>query len=283
MNTGYDKLVKAENALDYTLVAGVSANSFSFCIFDNSLKRFLAAGSEVFDGMHNNLQLVEKLEAVTGRRKELLMDYGKKILLHESERSTLVPWPLFDEKQADCYHHFNHVPDDGEQVCVNRLKNPEAYNLYSVPTNVVGVMENAFGPMEIRHHSGALTEGLLGRFKNVPGGAVTVVNVRSSAFDIVIIENQKLQLLNSFAFRTAEDFIYFLLFVFEQMKLNPETDAVLLSGNIAKSSRLYELLYRYIRNIDFIERPDAAEYSYVFDEVPQHYYYHLFQAALCEL
>jgi hypothetical protein len=269
--------------LDYTLVTGVSANSFSFCIFDNSLKRFLAAGSEVFDGMRNNLQLIEKLQIVTARRKELFMNFGKKILLYESERSTLVPWPLFDEKQADCYHHFNHVPDDDELVCANRLKNPEAYSVFSIPKSIVHVMEQAFGSMEVRHHSGALAEGLLARFKNVPGGAVTVVNVRSSAFDIIIIENQKLQLLNSYSYRTAEDFIYFLLFVFEQMNLNPETDAVLLSGNIDKSSRLYELLYRYIRNVDFIERPDAAEYSYVFDEMPKQYYYHLFQAALCEL
>ena len=50
---------------------------------------------------------------------------------------------------------------------------------------------------------------------------------------------------------------------------------------IEKSSPHYELLFRYIRHIDFATRNEAVHYSHVFDDIPGHAWYSLLNPVLC--
>jgi len=81
---------------------------------------------------------------------------------------------------------------------------------------------------------------------------------------------------NSFNYHSAEDFIYYLLFVCEQLHLNPETIEVVLLGEIEKNSTVYSLTQKYIRTIIFGERTDGAQYSYQLQTIPSNYYFTLF-------
>ena len=104
--------------------------------------------------------------------------------------------------------------------------------------------------------------------------------MHSERFEVLVINSGKLTFYNTFAYQTAEDFIYYLLFVFEQLKLNPETANVELLGELEKSSAVYQLLYKYIRNIKFGARPDAFDYSFKITSLPKQYYYSLFSQFL---
>ena len=53
-------------------------------------------------------------------------------------------------------------------------------------------------------------------------------------FEIIVIANKKLQLYNTFQFTSKEDFIYYVLFTAEQLKLNPEKFELLLLGSDRK-------------------------------------------------
>jgi len=59
-------------------------------------------------------------------------------------------------------------------------------------------------------------------------------------------------LFNSFEYQTKEDFIYYILFTAEQLKLNPETFKLQLLGEISEESDLFKIAYRYIRNISLM-------------------------------
>ena len=72
-------------------------------------------------------------------------------------------------------------------------------------------------------------------------------------FEIVVVQNQKLLLFNSFDFITKEDFIYYLLFTTEQLNLNPEHFKVQLLGLISEDSELFEIAYKYIRNVSLLD------------------------------
>ena len=75
------------------------------------------------------------------------------------------------------------------------------------------------------------------------------VHIQTDNFQIIAAKNQKLLLFNTFDYKTEEDFIYYLLFVAEQLNLNPETLQVKLFGTISKESNLYQVAYKYIRNV----------------------------------
>ena len=71
------------------------------------------------------------------------------------------------------------------------------------------------------------------------------------------IANQKLLLYNTFEYQTKEDFIYYLLFTAEQLQLNPEIFQLKLFGKISKENELYQIAYKYIRNVSlFFEHND---------------------------
>ena len=104
---------------------------------------------------------------------------------------------------------------------------------------------------------------------------------REEAFNMLIFDKKQLIYSNAFHFRAPEDVVYFVIFVMEQLNLNPEEIPVTLLGAIEKSSPNYELLFRYIRHIDFATRNEAMHYSHVFDDIPGHAWYALSNPVLC--
>ena len=108
------------------------------------------------------------------------------------------------------------------------------------------------------------------------------VNVRNSYLDIIITEERKLLYYNSFNYRSKEDFIYYVIFVLEQLKLNPEEIDLILSGYIDKNSKIFDIIFNYVRNIRFQGLTDSFKYSYIFNDIPSHYYFNLLNVGLCE-
>jgi len=78
------------------------------------------------------------------------------------------------------------------------------------------------------------------------------VHLGNGHFEIVFVENQKLLLFNSFDFATKEDFIYYVLFTAEQLKLNPETFKLQLLGDINEESDFFKIAFKYIRNVSLM-------------------------------
>ncbi len=80
--------------------------------------------------------------------------------------------------------------------------------------------------------------------------------------EVFVLNNSGLQLFNVFDYNTPEDFIYYVLFVFEQLSLDTEKTEVVLSGLIDLDNELYAILYTYIRHISFLE----TSYSFKFKD-----------------
>jgi hypothetical protein len=97
---------------------------------------------------------------------------------------------------------------------------------------------------------------------------------------VLAFDGGQLIYCNAFHFMTPEDIAYYLIFVFEQLNLNPEEVGLTLLGNIDRYSPVYDLLFRYIRNIEFAGRNESFGYSYLFNEIPDHFYYSLLSPVL---
>ena len=93
--------------------------------------------------------------------------------------------------------------------------------------------------------------------KNEIEEKVMFVNVFKNTFDIVVLENKNLILSNSFSYQTKEDFIYYILFVAEQLQLNNEEFKLYFTGEITFESEIYKIVYTYIKNVFFLESSQA--------------------------
>ena len=120
-----------------------------------------------------------------------------------------------------------------------------------------------------------------GKTKNLQGEFV-YAHLYESFLELLIIKDNKLLFYNFFEYKTAEDFVYFILFSCEQLKLDVEKLMLLFSGNILKKDKIYQLIYTYIRNIDFLDSPDAFGYTASVSEVQAHVYSKFFYHFTCE-
>ena len=71
----------------------------------------------------------------------------------------------------------------------------------------------------------------------------------------MVVSQKKLQLYNQFDYQTKEDLLYFILFSFEQLNIEPETVKLKLFGAIEKDDPVYDICYNYIKDISVITPP----------------------------
>ena len=151
----------------------------------------------------------------------------------------------------------------------------DAKNIFALHLSIKSKLDYQFQNISYHHASSALIDTLVLQNKNQTSRKL-FVHVQQTHFEAIVIDGKNLLFYNTFNYHTAEDFVYYLLFVCEQLHLNPETIDVVLLGEIERNSTIYSLTQKYIRKLKFGERNDGAQYSYQLQALPTHYYFTLF-------
>lgn len=108
------------------------------------------------------------------------------------------------------------------------------------------------------------------------------VYFQSNTFQLVLIRNQALCYCNSFNYRSPEDFMYYLLFACKQLHIDPELIGVILMGEIVRDSVIYQLLTKYIRNIEFAKPFEAIQFDADYP-MPHYFFITYFAFSPCAL
>jgi len=188
--------------------------------------------------------------------------------------STLIPVPLFDPESSDNYLQFNHGKDVGT-AAHDLIPETDAQNVYALPENIDAIIKRAFPNVQVCHFSTTLLESLLVQHKNSTEQQI-FVHLLPTRLCVTVLNEGKLILYNTYPHKTKEDVVYYILFVMEQLKLNAEKIPLSLYGEIQKSSEVFKLLEKYVKDVQFGSRPKNINYSLKFQEIPGHYYYNLF-------
>jgi len=279
----FDKALNIEASKYCRLSIQHSQDGFSFCVFDIIRNKYCGIEVYEFQNVSSVIVLNKILREIIQTNDWLKAEFEKTEIIIESPKSTLVPVALFDHNHVADYLKLNHPPELGELIGNDHLRQLDAENIFSLPETLVTTFREYFPGAGIHHFSSSLIESLLIRHKNLDSNPIVFTNVRKSWLDILVINKGKLKFFNSFRFKEKEDFVYFLIFVFEQLNLNPENIELKLMGEIPKVSPFFELTFKYIRNVGFVERSNGSLYSYIFDEIPGHYYFNLLNLQHCEL
>lgn len=278
-----DKSFKEDYSRNFQLTILLSLDGFSFSIFSPEKQRFVGLEVYHFSKLEDELKLAAMLDEIVMNRPWIAYPYQSVVVLVDNTASALVPAALFDEKEKGTFLAFNQTYKDNSRIATDKLKNADAVNVYYLANMLAAKIKDLWANATIVHISTVLIESLLIGNKHQNIDSKVFVNVRKNVFDMVVIRNQKLLFYNTFKFSTKEDFIYFLLFAMEQLRLNPEKIELILSGLIEKSSEIFGITERYIRTIKFIERNKIFEYSYVLDELAWHHNSLLYNVMQCEL
>ena len=230
-----------------------SLDGFSFCVKDIPSGQTLLLTTYNFESsMDTPHELSEKIQSIFEAEKELQIEFDQIIAIHQNQLVTQIPDAYFDENHLKTYLDFNIKTFSSDYITFDNLPSLEAKNVYIPYVNVNNFLFQNFGEFEFKHHSTVLLEQLITNH-DASIEDTMYVNVSHKYLDIVVFKNDQLRLYNSFQYNSKEDFLYYILFVSEQLDLDPTEFQLLFSGNITKDFTNFTLTEEYIKNVDFLK------------------------------
>ena len=195
--------------------------------------------------------LLLKIKDIFNTDTQLQNDFSSVIVIHQNNLSVLVPNRYFNKKELASYLNFNIKKLTIDYIAFDHLEGLESKNVYIPYVNINNYLFQNFGEFEYKHHSTVLIEKLLNSTNNIE--KTMFVNVSKNSLDIVVLENNQLILFNTFSYDTKEDFIYYILFVAEQLNLNVNKFSLYFTGKVNLENAVYKITYKYIKNVYFLE------------------------------
>ncbi len=272
-----DEAFDEKKTASYQLLLQMGVNDIQVAIHDKQQNKYIALEKYVVSNTDNFEALTDLFDILSKESKLIDHVFQSVICLIVSNLSTLVPSVLFEEDKKEIYLNFNASLTEDEVIMTDEINSLDAKNIFALPASLKTKLNHKYSNVKYHHASSALIDTLTANNKNQTGKKI-YIHIESTHFEILLIEGKNLIFYNSFNYHSTEDFIYYVLFVFEQLQLNPEKTETILLGEVEKSSALFTLTNKYIRNIKFAERTVDSDYSYQLQTLPKHFNFTLFNS-----
>ena len=244
---------KINNSVNYnnssSLVIHINDNWVVFCLFSKT---------KLIDLNKVNFLHEKKSAFILKTIKKYLKSFSNKNtpikvkLIYYNKSSALVPHYLFDDKNSLNYLKYNTRIQINDLAANDLILEDQINNVYIPYTDINNYIFEKFKAFDFYHYSSVLLEKLSNELTDNFSQKV-FLNINNSFIDILYFKNKQLIFFNSFDYKSKEDILYYLLFTFSELSLNPDNIHLVCCGLIDLDSELYELLYNYIRNIELLE------------------------------
>lgn len=247
----------------------INLSGLSFCILNSSnseveyLKRF------DFKSKLTPEAVLKELQGIILDEPLLSQTFDSVLVLFQNELSNFVPEEFFEEQNAADYLKFSSKIIKTDFISHDKIDANDSINVFVPYININNYLFEVYGEFEYKHASTIFLEQILKEEEDSTDNKI-YINVEPFHFEMVVVKKGQFQLYNTFEYYTKEDFIYFILFSIEQLKLDTETVIVKLTGNIAKDDELYQMLYTYVRYVEFDGPTKKYTYNKTDDPHPKH-------------
>lgn len=237
----------------------ISLSGLSFCILNRTLSSVEFIHHERFEKQANPFETLAHLKEVLTSYKELNQSFFIVKVIYQNGLSNLVPKEFFDEEQSADYLKFNSKILNTDYISHDEISVNESVNVYVPYVNINNFIFDTFGEFEYKHASTILIETILQ--KATTSDQQLYININTHDFELIAIKDKQLILYNSYEYSSKEDVIYYILFAMEQLQFSPETIKLKLMGLIKKNDALYEMIYTYVRFVEFYEPTYRFEFK----------------------
>ena len=235
---------------NYTqLLIQVSLSQFTF-IVKSQLSNEITAYQNI--KLSNQEPIEQQLEKIFSKYEELRLSYDDILVYHDSRLNTFVPQAIFEEQALGTYLQFTTKVFATDFFSFDNLDIYEMNNVYVPFMNINNFLIDKFGAFHYHHLHTPLVSQVL-EFNKDQATTRVYAHVQENHFELIVTKNSKLQLFNTYSYQTPEDFIYYVLFTYEQVQLNPDEHQLLVFGAIERNDALFNIAYQYIRNIEIKE------------------------------
>jgi hypothetical protein len=253
----------------YFLSLHLESTSFSYVILDTVVKRFVAVKHEPCEENLRDKSYSEKIQAMLKSDAFLNKHYKSVNFGFVTQKSTLIPKPLFDKKYLKEFFTFNQVLADTDELHFNYLKGLDAYNIFAIPGDVTTLMVNRFPEIQFCHHATSFIVGTQQAIALLKLKMPSIhVDINDNFIDIIGVSGGQVVLYNSETFTSIDDILYHCLNVAQQLEMQPSKCYMFVSGDFDLKAQSGKTLKRYFPNLRLAKDNTGAEYH--FDKVPEH-------------
>ena len=272
-----DEAFDAKKTASYQLLLQIGISDIQVAIQDKQKNKYIALEKYNITNAYNFEAVAELFDSLLKESKLINHKFQSVACIVVNNLSTLVPNVLYEDDRKKMYLKFNASLEGNEFIVVDEIRSLDAKNVFSLPFSLKAKLDSQYNNIKYHHASSTLIDTLVANNKNQTGKKL-FVHVQETHFETILIDGKNLIFYNTFNYHSPEDFIYYLLFAFEQLQLNPEKIETILLGEIEKSSAVYAVAQKYIRTLKFAERSVDSDYSYQLQTLPKHFYFTLFNS-----
>ena len=266
--------LNSKNTDNYIMTIQYYLDGLSFVIFDTAENKFIAL--KHYHTTEKGIPLETLLSELQEKESWKMEDFKSVNILIDNNSNTFMPKDYFQEETKESYLSLLNL--QSSNVMTDIIAEQDMINVYSSKEDL-GFLN---GNIKVFHSSSILIKRLIKEFSNRTPETRAFVNVKNNSYELIILNNDKLIFHNYFNFNTKEDFLYFILFTFDQLNIDNESVHLYFIGFIEEKSTLVELCSRYVRNIRFFNRDNDYNYINELNSVPYYYYYTLYSFISCE-
>ncbi len=226
----------------------VGLNGLSFCVLDTISNEILAFEKISFKTPSTPYLMLKELKKLLGTVDEIQNKFSDVVVIHKNGLFSLVPKTLFNKEELPNYLKFNAKIMATDHIIYDEISNHDLVNVYVPFANINNYIFDLFGEFEFKH-SGTVLIGTLLNQTRASSEPVCYVQVSDKEMEMVVVSEKKLLFYNHFTYKTAEDFLYYLLFGLEQLHIDLEKVQLKLFGLVEEGDTIFELCHRYVRNV----------------------------------
>ena len=281
LSTGlFDQTFKEDNPELYWIFQ-ISESDISYTLLDTSSNTFIGLQKCSWDNKLAHQSAAERqLSEVLPDLAFLPNSSQKSLFSINNEVYTIIPKSLFEKNQLENYLKLNFSAEKLENTIPHAqlVESIQAYIVYAVPMYIQETIQQKFDHLKFSHHTSSLIEMNLLRHSKE---SMLSINMKDAAFDLYGQNEGHFSYMNSFSYASAEDVVYYLLYVMEQLELDRNSIEISLYGEIEENSQVYELLFTYLKNVRLGGQIHQMNYSPVLQKIQTHHHYSLFSQYLC--
>ena len=270
------------NPLDtpfYHLSIQANLNGLSYSILDTKSLNFLALRHISFGSDIPVHKYPDHLIQAVSDDDLLQGDYKDVFCIWENSRTTLLPSALYNKDNLKTYFEFNQVLNDLDELHTDYLNQLDAYLIYPMHHEIANTFIKFYPRIKFFNQATPFIEYCMKG--NIDPGKKVYANFHENFFDVLVFGGSSLLLHNSFIYRNENDIIYFVLHVYDKLRLDTKETGIVLSGEVNKDSGTIETIEKYIKSVRLASPDDQFQYSHKFDNIPDHQFINLFNLYSC--
>lgn len=182
---------------------------------------------------------------------KLQLHYRKVKIAFSKGKFCMVPQRLFQEAEKATYLGHLSPVQNSSNIFSDNVSQHQAELIYEVDSPVLENIERHFPLAQKKNLHTVLLDAIRSHAASQASYHLAA-HIGQKQVLIYAFDRTNLMLANSYTYRSAQDCLYYIMLVCEQLGFKMDQTPLFLAGRILEDSDIYRLLIRYVRHVSFL-------------------------------